>query len=151
VYGTVTAASAELMRKERPIASMRALIAGTAAGAALATLLISILPSVDFAYRSHTLHVAIETAASIIGLLAAYLVLGRFRRSASLRDLLLVGAFLLLAATNLCFSSLPALSGGPPGRFETWSPVAGRLLGAVALAAAAFAPPAACAPRAATS
>jgi signal transduction histidine kinase len=128
------------MLKERPIGSMWALIAGTAAGAGLVMLLISIVPSVDFAYRSRPLHVAIETAASIIGLVAAYLLLGRYRRSASLRDLLLVGAFVLLAATNLCFSSFPAMSGGPPGRFATWSPVAGRLLGALALAAAAFAP-----------
>jgi signal transduction histidine kinase len=112
----------------------------TAVGAALATLVISVLPSVDFAYSSRPLHVAIETAASIIGLLAAYLLLGRFRRSGSLSDLLLVGAFVLLAATNLCFSTLPSLSGGPPGRFETWSPVAGRLLGALAMAAAAVAP-----------
>src|ERR671932_286885 len=119
------------MPKERPIANLGVLIGGTAAGAGVVTLLVSILPWVDFAYRSRPLHVAIETAASIIGLLAAYLLLGRYRRSASLRDLLLVGAFLLLAATNLCFSSLPAMSGGPPGRFETWSPVAGSLLGAL--------------------
>jgi signal transduction histidine kinase len=125
---------------KRPLATTRGFIVWTAVGAALATLVISVLPSVDFAYSSRSLHVAIETAASIIGLLAAYLVLGRFRRSASLRDLLLVGAFLLLAATNLCFSTLPSLSGGPPGRFETWSPVAGRLLGALAMTAAAVAP-----------
>ena len=119
---------------------MRRLITWTVVAAALATLLISVLPFVDFAYRSRPLHVAIETAATIIGLLAAYLVLGRFRRSGSLRDLLLFGAFALLAATNLCFSTIPALFGGPPGRFETWSPVVGRLLGALGLAAAAFAP-----------
>jgi signal transduction histidine kinase len=137
---TVSEAPAGPMPKERRIANLGILIGGTAAGAGVVTLLVSILPWVDFAYRSRPLHVAIETAASIIGLLAAYLLLGRYRRSASLRDLLLVGAFLLLAGTNLCFSSLPAMSGGPPGRFETWSPVAGSLLGALALAAAAFAP-----------
>ena len=128
------------MRRERPLAATRGLIIWTAIGAAVATLLISILPWVDFAYASRPLHVAIETAASIIGLIAAYLLLGRFRRSGSVSDLLLVGAFVLLAATNLCFSTLPSLSGGPPGRFETWSPVAGRLLGALAMAAAAVAP-----------
>lgn len=118
---------------------MRALIGGTAVGAAIATLMISVLPFVDFAYRSKPLHVAIETTATIVGLLAASLLLGRFRRSGSLKDLLLAGALLLLAATNLCFSMLPALSGAP-GHFETWSPVGGRLLGAVAMAGAAFAP-----------
>jgi signal transduction histidine kinase len=128
------------MHRERPLAATPGVIIWTAAGAALATLLISVLPWVDFAYSSRPLHVAIETAASIVGLVAAYLLLGRFRRSGSLGDLLLVGAFVLLAATNLCFSTLPSLSGGAPGRFETWSPVAGRMLGAMALAAAAVAP-----------
>lgn len=119
---------------------MRALIGATAAGAAVATLMISVLPFVDFAYRSEPLHVAIESTAAIVGLLAAYLLLGRFKRSGSLHDLLLGGALLLLGGTNLCFSMLPAVA-GDPGRFATWSPVAGRLLGALALAAAAFAPP----------
>jgi len=128
------------MRTERPLTARPGLIIWTAVGAALATLLISVLPGVGFAYSSRPLHVAIETAASIIGLIAAYLVLGRFRRSGSLSDLLLVAAFVLLAASNLCFSTLPALSGGPPGKFDTWSPVGGRLLGAMAIAAAAVAP-----------
>jgi signal transduction histidine kinase len=129
------------MSGERLKPAIPALIIGTAAAAATATLLITVLPFLDFAYRSPPLHVAIETAATIVGLIAAYLVLGRFNRSGSRADLLLVIAFALLATTNLCFSTIPALSGGPPGTFDTWTPVAGRLLGALGLALAAYAPP----------
>jgi signal transduction histidine kinase len=108
--------------------------------AATATVLVSILPFVSFAYRSSPGHVAIETAASIIGLLAAVLVAGRFRRSGELADVLLTGALLMLASTNLVFSTLPSLAAGPPGKFALWSPVPGRLIGACVLAVAAFAP-----------
>src|SRR5215211_826524 len=115
------------------------LLSVTVAIGGLATL-VTVLPFVSFAHKSPTLHVAIETSVSIIGLLAAYLVLGRFRRSEALDDLLLVGALVLLALTNLCFSALPALEGGPSGRFETWSPVIGRVFGAIGVAVAAFSP-----------
>jgi signal transduction histidine kinase len=111
-----------------------------AVAAALMTLLVSLLPTVSFAYRSRPGHVAIETAATLIGLLAALLVAGRFRRSGELADLLLTGALLLLGSTNLVFSALVSLTTAEPGKFDLWSPVVGRLLGALALALAAFAP-----------
>lgn len=50
------------------------------------------------------------------------------------------GALSLLPATNLAVSSVPSLSGCPPGSFETWSPVVGRLLGTAAFAGAALLP-----------
>jgi signal transduction histidine kinase len=118
----------------------RILVPLTAAVAAVATLLISVLPFAEFAYRSVPMHVAIETAATLIAALAALLVMGRFRRSGHLSDLLLTGAMVVLALTNLFFSAIPSLA-GEPGDFEIWSPVGGRTLGALALALAAFAPP----------
>lgn len=81
--------------------------------AALATLLISVLPFVDFAYRSRPVHVANRDRGHEPPRRVP--LLGRFRRSGSLRDLLLFGALALLAAMNLWFSSIPALFGGPPG------------------------------------
>lgn len=128
------------MAEHRFAPKARDLILASSLVGALATLVITVLPGVDFAYRSRAMHVAIETAATLIGLLAAHLVYGRFKRSASRRDLLLVGALLVFAATNLSFSSVPSLFGGPPGTFETWSPVFGRLVGAAAFAAAALLP-----------
>jgi signal transduction histidine kinase len=56
-----------------------------------ATVLVTALPGLDFAYRQLELHVGLETAAALIGLLASYLLLGRFRRRRRLDDLALVG------------------------------------------------------------
>jgi signal transduction histidine kinase len=119
----------------------RTLVLASAIAGGVATLGITVLPFVEFAYRSPRLHVAIETAATLIALLAASLVLGRFRRSGSLSDLLLAGALLVLALANLSYSLVPALDSAadPGGGFEIWTPVAGRILGAIALAVAAFA------------
>ena len=108
--------------------------------AALVTLLVSVLPFTHLAYRSPGAHVAIETAASLIALLAAIIVMGRFGRSHQRSDLMLSAALMLLAATNLLFSALPSLSQGAVGTFDIWTPVAGRTLAAAALLAAAFLP-----------
>jgi signal transduction histidine kinase len=118
----------------------RRFVAVAAGVAAAVTVFVTLAPWVSFAYRSPTTHVAIETAATLIAALAALLVFGRFVRTAQRADLLLAGALLLLAATNLFFSAVPALSEGSPSKFEIWTPVAGRMLAAVAFVAAAFAP-----------
>jgi signal transduction histidine kinase len=101
--------------------------------------LVVVLPFVRFAYRSPTTHVALETAATLIALLAAYLVFGRYRQSELASDLALVAALALLAAHNLFFLTLPAILEGT-GSFSTWAPVAGGLLGAAVLAGSALAP-----------
>jgi signal transduction histidine kinase len=116
------------------------LAGGAFALALLAALLIAVIPGLGFATRSAALNVGIETAASLIAGLAAYLVLGRYMLSRSLRDLALVGALTLLALTNAAFSALPALLDEDPGRFTTWAPVGGRLLAALGFAAAAGLP-----------
>jgi signal transduction histidine kinase len=107
-----------------------------------ATVLVTALPGLDFAYRQLELHVGLETAAALIGLLASYLLLGRFRRRRRLDDLALFVALSLFALSNLFFAALPAmiLDAGST-KFSTWVALSGRLLGTVALAAAAFAPP----------
>ena len=125
----------------------RRLVLGTALIAALVTLLVSVLPFVDFAYRSQGGHVAIETAASIIALLVALIVVGRFVRSHERSDLLLCAAMLILAVTNLVFSALPAVVTANAGPFAIWSPLAGRTLAAAVLLAAAVTPVAGCAGR----
>ena len=104
------------------------------------TVCVALLPSVRFAYRLPALHAAIETAAAIIGLVAAYLVAGRFQRTRRLSDLLLALALTLLAGTNLAFGTVPAAIADGPTRFSTWAGVAGRVLGALGLVVAAFAP-----------
>ena len=108
--------------------SVRASIVLTAGAAALFTVLVSVSSAVSFAYRNPPLHVAVETAAALISLVAAQLVWGRFRQSFQLRDLLLVASLGMFAAANLLFSAVPAIVDDHPGSFATWAPAAGRLL-----------------------
>jgi signal transduction histidine kinase len=122
----------------RGLAHVRAVTVAAAAGAAVT--LVSLLPVTSAAYRSPTLHVAIETAATLIALLAALLLMGRFLRAPVLPDLLLAGSLLLLALTNLFYSVVPWIVDSEPGAFDTWAPIAGRLLGAAGLALGAVLP-----------
>ena len=65
------------LRSHRPTAAVLVL-AGAATVAVLA------LPQLRFAYDAPSLRVALETAAAVIALVAAYLVLGRFLRGRGL-------------------------------------------------------------------
>ena len=116
------------------------LVVTTAVVAAAATLLITVLPFVSFAYRSHETHIVIETAAALISTLVAVLVYGRFRRTGRTSDLVLFAAMLLFAGTNLFFSVIPPTAHvDDTSGFTTWAPVIGRFLSAVVFAWAAFA------------
>jgi len=104
----------------------------------LGTLAVSLLPGLKFAYRGEEANVAIETAAFLVPALAALLFAGRTVRAQSRTDLLLACSLTVLAATNLCFSVLPAVVDDDPEGFATWAPTTGRLLGAIGFAAAAL-------------
>jgi signal transduction histidine kinase len=109
------------------------------AGAAL-TFFSDLFPELSFAYRSPGLHILLETGAGLVALLAAYLILGRFRRGYGVRDLALASSLAVFAVVNLLFAAVPAaLAEEPPGRFATWAALAGRLLAASLFAAAALA------------
>jgi signal transduction histidine kinase len=105
-----------------------------AAVASLATVLVAVVGTLRFAYGGSGVHVAIATAVTLIGLLAAGLVLGRYRRSRSLQDLGLTAALLVLSGTNFFFSAIPAAFGELSSQFVTWAPFVGRLLGALMFA-----------------
>jgi signal transduction histidine kinase len=114
-------------------------VLGTGAAAATATLVVVVVPDIHFAYRAASLHVALETTAALVALLAAYLVLGRFWSSGRIEHVLFVGALGLIASTNLFFATLPpALTGDENGPFATWASAAGHLIGAALFAAAAL-------------
>ena len=117
----------------------RAVILAAAVGGLVT--LISLLPLESVAYHSPTLHVAIETAATFVALLCAFLLFGRFLRSPTRGELAMAASLLLLALTNLCYSVIPWIADEQPGSFDTWAPVAGRLLGAAGLAASAWMSP----------
>lgn len=56
--------------------------------------------------------VVVETTAALVALLAAFLVVGRYRSSSRVRDLALVQAFVVLAVFNLLPNVVPALVAG---------------------------------------
>jgi signal transduction histidine kinase len=112
-----------------------------AIASAAVTAIVVLVPPLHFAYELPELHVALETAAALIGLLAAYLVFGRYRRSRNLADFALCYSLGLLAVANLAFAVAPAILNSQPDRFGTWARICGALLGSAVLAFAAFAPP----------
>jgi signal transduction histidine kinase len=117
------------------------LVIATGSLAAGITLVLVLIPDAHFAYRAPSLHVALETTAALVSLLAAYLVLGRFWSSGRLDHVLVVGALGLIASTNLFFAAFPpALTGDRNGPFATWATASGHLLGAALFAAACLVP-----------
>jgi signal transduction histidine kinase len=111
----------------------------TAAIGALGTAGVLVLPALAFAYRSPSAHIAIETAAALIALLAAYLMRGRYLRSRSLADLTLSAALGLFAATSIFFAALPAaFSSIRADAFSTWAALAGSAVATALFAAAAL-------------
>jgi signal transduction histidine kinase len=115
---------------------LRPTLIATATLAAAVTIVVS-SAHVDVAYRSPEGHVAIETAAALISLLVAFIVLGRFMQGGRRTDLLLAAALAILGLTNLFFGALPVAIGDGFTHWATWAAVGGRLLGAFAFAAAA--------------
>jgi signal transduction histidine kinase len=98
------------------------------------------LPQLQFAYHGASLHVALETAASLIALLAGFLVLGRLRRHCDLSDLLLASTLAVLALLNLCLLTMPALAQLLSKDLMVWVLLIGRSVCAFLFAFAAFAP-----------
>jgi signal transduction histidine kinase len=114
------------------------LLAALVAGAL--TDLVILVPSLQFAYRSVPLHAMLETAATLIGVLTAFLLWGRLRQRHRLDDLLLFIAIGVLAFTNLVFAAVPAAFSSRPHPFSTWTTIAGSVLATALLAVAAAAP-----------
>ena len=100
---------------------------------------LAVLPRLQFAYNGMLLHVALETAASLIALLAGFLVFGRLRRRGNVNDLLLACALAVFLLLNLRFLILPASAQSRPNDLIAWVLLVGRSLGAVLFALAAFA------------
>jgi signal transduction histidine kinase len=106
----------------------------------LVTLAVAWLPQLHFAYWQPLLHVAMETATSLVALLAGFLVFGRLRRANWLNDLLLACALALLALLNLFFLNVPALVDLFPHDVVVWAELICSSLGAALFALAAFVP-----------
>ncbi len=112
-----------------------------AAGVSCAVTLTAVmLPQRHFASRPPLLHVALETAASLIALLADFLVFGRLLRHGRLNDLALSCALTVFALTNLFLLMMPALVQSLANDLIVPALQTVRTLGAALLAFASFAP-----------
>ena len=109
-----------------------AVVSGVAACA------LAVLPRLQFTYNGMLLHVALETAASLIALLAGFLVFGRLRRHGNVNDLLLACALAVFVLLNLRFLIMDAQARSRPNDLIAWALLIGRSLGAVLFALAAF-------------
>ncbi|HLQ55142.1 MAG TPA: sensor histidine kinase [Streptosporangiaceae bacterium] len=118
----------------------RAAVLPTAVVSGAITVASVLVPQLQVGYRRSALHVALETAASLIALLAGFLVFGRLQRRSRLNELALACALAVLALSNLFFVTIPTLAGQVPNALTVWSALLGRLLGALLFALAAFLP-----------
>jgi signal transduction histidine kinase len=108
--------------------------------AAVLTALVVVLPFAEFAYRAPALHIAVETVYSVVGLLVAFLVYGRYRISGRRQELLLVLALSTVAVANLLLTALPAALPATE-ELDAWAPLGVRVVGTLLLAAAALTSP----------
>jgi signal transduction histidine kinase len=121
-------------------ASARFAVSLVAAVCLLLTVILNAFPEAVPVSHNRSLHVALETVAALVLLLVASVLGGRYRRSASARDLLALVAVAVLAVNNLFVSVLTAVLITNPTDFTTWVSHGTYVLGPVLLAAAALAP-----------
>jgi signal transduction histidine kinase len=95
------------------------------------------LPTLRFVYHAPAARVALESAAALIALLAAYLMLGRFLQGHRLRELALAIALAVLSLTNLLVAGFLLAS---PDLDTRLLATGGSLVGAVLIAVAAYVP-----------
>ncbi|GAA3567424.1 sensor histidine kinase [Kribbella ginsengisoli] len=90
-------------------------------------------------YRSPASHLVLETVDACVAVLVSYLVYGRFRRSGSRQDLLLLQGFASLGLANACLALTLAQTEWV-ALLGLWLPPPLRVLGALLIAAAALLP-----------
>ncbi|HEY3557057.1 MAG TPA: sensor histidine kinase [Kribbella sp.] len=93
----------------------------------------------EFGYQSPAMHLVLETVNACVALLLAYLVYGRFLRTNTWQDLLLLQGLVVLGTANALLS-ITLMKNQPVGAFGTWLPPALRIAGTVLIAASALVP-----------
>jgi signal transduction histidine kinase len=119
----------------------RVLVNATVVVGVVVTAMAAVAADARFALFKPAVYTAMETTATVVGLLAAYLVFFRFRRSSRLDDLLLTCALVVLASSSGLFGVTADAVDGFSRNVATWASVGGRFAGAGVLLGAAFAPP----------
>ncbi len=103
-------------------------------------MVVALVPHAGFIYGLPVQQVALETAASLITLLAGFLVFGRLRRNSCLNELALVAALAVIALSSILFVMLPMLTGSAAANPDVWAATIGGSVGSLLFAAAAFVP-----------
>ena len=106
----------------------------------MTTVVVALVPHVGLIYGQPAQQVALQTAASLITLLAGFLVLGRLRRNSRRNELVLVTALAVIVASNVLFVMLPVFMGPATANMAIWAAIIGRLAGSLLFAVAAFVP-----------
>jgi len=119
---------------------MRGAVLATSLACAAASAALVARTEQHASYQLSAVHVALDTAASLIALLAASLVIGRFRRRTLLNELMLVSALTVLAISDLLFRTLPMLGGLETTKLTASASLAGSMLGTLLFALAAYLP-----------
>ena len=117
------------------LARPRVLTVGVAAASVVAMQAARVEPALPVAYHSVAAHAAIETAASIVASIGAFLVFGRLRDRGLLSDLLLICGLTVIAGTNLLFGVVPLVL--RDAHEATTAAIGGQLLGSIYLASGA--------------
>src|SRR5690348_9407820 len=106
--------------------------------AGMVTVVLIVVPSAKFAYRTAGSHTMLETATAMIALIAALLVYGRFKNSGSLSDLLLLVALAFFSAPKFIVPFVEHSIAAAPERFSAWTMLLASVIGSALLAAAGF-------------
>src|ERR1700730_3564374 len=104
------------------------------------TVVVALVPHAGLIYGLPAQQVALETTASLITLLAGFLIFGRLRRYSRLNELTLVAALAVIALSSIIFGILPMLRGPAPANPAVWAAIIGGSAGSLLFAVAAFVP-----------
>ena len=124
----------------RDVRGMRAAVIVTAIVLVAVTAALAVAPRLHFGYPQETVDLALDTAASVIGLLAYILVIGRLRHRTRLNELPLAWALAVLALSNLFLCTIPAVAGWEPDDLTVWAAPVATSFGALLFVLAAFLP-----------
>ena len=99
---------------------------------------VAALPSLQFAYPAPSLHVALETGAALIGLLATAILVRGWREGGRMDRLAIAAGLAVIAITGAVLTTMLAISPGSGQRGAI--AISGTLVGSVLLMIGAFAP-----------
>ena len=119
---------------------MRATVIVTAIVLVAITTALALAPQLHLGYPQEAADLALDTAASVIGLLAYFLVFGRLRHRTRLNEILLAWALAVLALSNLFLCTVPDVAGWAPDDLTVWVAPVANSFGALLFVLAAFLP-----------